>query len=295
MRRGWRAPLVAAVAVAAAAFAGGALATAAAGAGAPTKTLTVNITSGPEGTVSTPDVSFAFSVEGTEAPGTDFSCALDSPLALKSCTSPISLGPLPSGSHTFYAEATNAAANAYSALASRTFTVAAAHGGGGSGGGNSGNSNGGNGTGTTAPPQRLQPTVASLAQSATRWREGSALARLSRAGAGAAASPRGTTFSFTLNETASVRLAFTQALAGRSVGGRCVAPTRANTARRACTRNVAAGTLTLAGHAGSDRVRFQGRLSASRRLKPGRYTVALSASAGGLTSTPRSLTFTTVA
>ena len=52
--------------------------------------------------------------------------------------------------------------------------------------------------------------------------------------------------------------------------------------------------LTLAGHAGTDRVRFEGRYSAAKKLKPGRYTLQLTASANGLSSTPRSLTFTIV-
>ncbi len=260
----------------------------------PTKTLTVKITSGPEGTVNTPDVSFSFSVEGTEEAGTYFHCGLDT-LALKDCPSPFTAGPLSPGPHTLYVEATNEAANAYSAILSRTFTVGASTGGSGgatSGGGTStgGGSSGGTGGGS---PKRapVAPTVSALTQSSARWREGSAPARISRAAAGA---PRGTTFSFALNEAAAAHLSFTQAISGRSVGGRCVAQTRANRSRRACRRTIVAGALTLQGHAGSDRVRFEGRLSAAKRLKPGRYTLILSATAGGLTSAPRSLTFTIV-
>jgi len=250
----------------------------------PPPTLTVKITSGPEGTVSTPDVSFSFSVEGAEEPGTIFRCALDKALALAPCTSPFTAGPLAPGPHTFYVEATDKAG--YSPLVSRTFTVAAPTGG---NGGSGGNSTGG-GVGTSAPAP-LAPTVSSLTQSAAKWRAGSALARISRA---LAKPPRGTTFSFTLNEAATTHLSFTRATDGRSVGGRCVAQTKRNRGKRACRRTITAGALTLQGHAGSDRVRFEGRVSATGRLTPGRYTLTLSATAGGLTSAPRSLTFTIV-
>jgi hypothetical protein len=133
--------------------------------------------------------------------------------------------------------------------------------------------------------------VSSLVQSTSRWRAGSALARISRAGA---KPPKGTTFSFTLNEAATAHLSFTQTRSGRSVGGRCVAQTRHNRDRRACRRTITAGTVTLTAPAGSDHVRFEGRVSAARRLTPGRYTLVLTATAGGLTSVARSLTFAIV-
>jgi hypothetical protein len=253
----------------------------------PAKTLTVKITAGPEGTVSTPDVSFSFIVEGAEESGTLFHCAVEDPLLLEACSSPFALGPLMPGSHTFYVEATNRAANAYSPFASRTFTVAAPA---GPGAGSSGASPPSGGA-TTAPAP-LTPVVSSLAQSVSRWRAGSALARISRAGA---KPPRGTTFSFALSEAATVHLSFTQALSGRSIAGRCVALTKRNSARHACRRTIAAGALALAAHARSNHVRFEGRLSATRKLQPGHYTLVLTATAAGLTSVARSLSFTILA
>jgi hypothetical protein len=251
----------------------------------PTKTLTVKITSGPEGAVSTPDVSFGFVVEGAEQSGTLFHCALDIPIALKECSSPFALGPLTPGLHTFYVEATNRAANAYSPLASRTFIVATP-----AGAGSSGATPPSGGASTTPAP--LTPVVSSLTQSASRWRESGALAHTGRGGAKML---KGTTFGFTLNEAATAHLSFTQALGGRSVAGRCVAQTKHNRARRACRRTVTVGTLGLAAHMGSDHVRFAGRLSARRELQPGHYTLALTATAAGLTSVARSLSFTIVA
>ena len=137
----------------------------------------------------------------------------------------------------------------------------------------------------------MRPVVSSLAQSASRWREGSALARISRTGK---TPPRGTTFSFALNEAATLKLSFTQPAAGRTVNAKCVAQTRRNHSKHACKRTLTVGSFTLRGHIGVDRVRFEGRLSPAKKLKPGRYTLLLSASADGLSSTPRPLTFTIV-
>ena len=279
MPRGLRGLWVTAVALLASGCAT-AVAGAATASGAPTRTLTVKITSGPQGTVATPTVSFSFIVEGTTQPGTIVHCG-ETLLALKECSSPYVLGPLAPGLHRFYAEATNKTANAYSPLTSCSFMVGAVAGPGGLGTGCE--------TGGVAP-SAVTPLVTSLTQSAAKWREGSALARLSRA----TAPPRGTTFGFTLNEAAVAHLTFTQVLSGRTVAGRCVAQTAHNRAKRSCRRTRLAGTLALAAPAGADHLRFEGRLSAARKLQPGRYTAALSASAAGLTSTPRSLTFTIV-
>jgi hypothetical protein len=77
------------------------------------------------------------------------------------------------------------------------------------------------------------------------------------------------------------------------VGHRCVARSRRNAGHRACRLTVTAGTLTFAGHPGSNKVLFQGRLS-SRRLVPGRYTLVITASDTAGRSTPVQLTFTIV-
>ena len=142
--------------------------------------------------------------------------------------------------------------------------------------------------------QKLRPVLGAIALSHSTWRAGSRLALL--ASALAARRPAvGTTFTFTLSTSARLNLGFRRLLPGRSVGGRCVAPTGANKRRRACTRKLPAGSLTLAGHAGTDRVAFQGRLSASRRLRVGRYELALSASNEAGASAVRRASFTIVA
>jgi len=105
------------------------------------------------------------------------------------------------------------------------------------------------------------------------WREGTAQAGFARRHRGL---PIGTTFSLTVDEQASMRLAFTQ-----QVGGR----------RRAITR----GVISFTGHAGTNRLFFAGRISRSKMLPPGRYTLVITArSAVGGHSSSKRLSFTIV-
>jgi hypothetical protein len=141
--------------------------------------------------------------------------------------------------------------------------------------------------GICAPPRR--PTVTNVSESHRVWRRGNRLARISRK------APIGTTFSFNLNQQAAVSFTFTQQVSGRKLGGRCVAPTKANRAKHACRRVLTRGTLSFAGHAGANRVAFQGRLSRSKKLPPGTYTLVIVATNGpGRRSPPKQLTFTIV-
>jgi len=147
-------------------------------------------------------------------------------------------------------------------------------------------------TGTGAPAlQPVKPTVTGFSESASTWRRGRSLPHISSAGG----APVGTTFSFSLNEPASVNLTFTQRVAGRRVSGRCVAPGHRNGSRPRCKRTVTVGSFAVPGHAGLDKVSFQGRLSGTKRLKPGSYLVSLTARAGhGPKVFSRSLSFTII-
>lgn len=136
---------------------------------------------------------------------------------------------------------------------------------------------------TTAAPA---PAISALTQSHRRWRRGRALARIS------ARAPLGTTFSFALNTPASVTFTFTSQAPGRSVAGRCVGETRANRGRPRCSRTVPRGLVVLAGHAGRNSVAFQGRLSRTRTLPAGSYTLVAVASGPGGVSAPARLAFT---
>jgi hypothetical protein len=129
-----------------------------------------------------------------------------------------------------------------------------------------------------------------VSHSHRRWRRRSAPPRV----ASAKGAPVGTTFRFALNESARVRFAFTQKLAGRRVGGHCVALTAKNKSKPRCSRIITIGTLRFTAGAGAHSVRFQGRVSKRRQLPLGRYTLIITASnTAGEKATAR-LTFTIV-
>jgi len=117
------------------------------------------------------------------------------------------------------------------------------------------------------------PVLAGARLSPRRWRDGTALATISRG-----AAHRGTTLSFSLNVAASVQLAFSERVVKRH-------------RRRAATRWVSRGAVVLEAHAGADRVVFDGRLAPSRRLAPGAYRVRLLATDAGGSSKPVTLSF----
>ena len=143
----------------------------------------------------------------------------------------------------------------------------------------------------TTPTPPPPPTVANVAQSNPTWSEGNKLASFSRN----KRPPIGTTFSFALNEQARVSFAFTQQIGGRKVEGKCVAQTDKNRHNPVCKRTVTRGTLSFTGHSGVNKVVFQGRISRSKKLELGRYTLLIIATtATGQRSQPRSLSFTIV-
>jgi uncharacterized repeat protein (TIGR01451 family) len=111
----------------------------------------------------------------------------------------------------------------------------------------------------------LKPTLTHVSQSHKTWSEGSKLAHLA-AKHKTKAPPVGTTFSFALNEAAKVTFAFEQGHKTR-------------------------GTLSFNAKAGKRKLSFDGKLSRSKKLKPGSYTVVLTAKATGLTSKTSKLSF----
>jgi uncharacterized repeat protein (TIGR01451 family) len=141
-------------------------------------------------------------------------------------------------------------------------------------------------TKTTAPVR-----ITNATQSHKRWREPRhpKLATLTMKQL-----PVGTTFRFTLGGPASVRFDFTQTVTGRRMRGKCVSRTNTNKHKSKCTRTVTRGSLRFGGHGGLNTVRFQGRVSASKKLKPGAYTLTITATTPGVGSTAKRLTFTIV-
>jgi hypothetical protein len=155
----------------------------------------------------------------------------------------------------------------------------------------SGGGGGSNGGGGANGGGALAPVLAAALELNKVWTEGNKLPHISRK----RRHPVGTVFSFTLNETASVRFSFLLAASGRKVGKRCVAPNKRNRRKHRCTRLVSAGSLTFTGHAGLNKVFFQGRLSRTKRLRLGSYTLILMATnAAGKNSRPQTLRFTIV-
>lgn len=142
--------------------------------------------------------------------------------------------------------------------------------------------------GSGPPPPPPLPVLGGFHQSHASWREGSALAAIARA----RRTPLGTAFAFTLNTPANVTLSFARLLSGRMLHGRCSASSSGDRAHRRCNLAVAAGSLTFAAAAGSSHISFQGRVSRSRRLAPGRYLVTLVASNTRGSSRARVLAFT---
>jgi len=144
----------------------------------------------------------------------------------------------------------------------------------------------------TATLTSVVPTITAAHESASVWREGSKLAQISKS---KKKPPVGTTFSFVLNEQATVRFSFTQRSSGRNIGHKCVAKTPKNTKRKACTRTVMVGTLPFTGHTGTNKVVFQGHISRSKALNLGAYAVTITATdSAGARSAPKSLSFTIV-
>ncbi len=124
------------------------------------------------------------------------------------------------------------------------------------------------------------PVVSSIKVSKKRWRLGKGLASISLL-------PVGTAIAFNLSEAAQANVSFQRGRPGKRVGKSCAKPTPANSKGKACTRFVGAGSLApLAAKAGGNSVRFQGRLSRTRSLAPGRYRVRVGARDAAGNSTP---------
>jgi hypothetical protein len=96
----------------------------------------------------------------------------------------------------------------------------------------------------------------------------------------------GTTLSMDLSAAATVRAVISRKARGRNVNGRCKA--KAKTGKR-CTLMATAGRQSFRGAEGTNRFKL-----VTRRLKPGSYTLTLTAVAAGETSEAVTLRFTIV-
>ena len=105
---------------------------------------------------------------------------------------------------------------------------------------------------------------------------------------------KGTMFTYTLSEAATVRVVIAQRRPGRRQGSGCVAPRPSLRRKARCIRFVPRGTLTRISKAGANRVGFSGRIG-SRALGSGTYTATITATdAAKNTSKPKTISFAIV-
>lgn len=148
-------------------------------------------------------------------------------------------------------------------------------------------------TGRLPPPVvASRPTISSLRETNARFAAARASTPLDARTARTRA-PRGTVFSFQLDQPATVKIAIQTRVRGRRAGRGCVRPSRKLRQKARCTRVVTIATLTRAGHLGSNRVPFTGRLR-ERALTSGHYQARFTAIDAIGASRPRTLTFTVV-
>ncbi len=102
----------------------------------------------------------------------------------------------------------------------------------------------------------------------------------------------GVMFAIGLARAATVRLEITHPALGRMVAGACVAQTADNARKPRCTRVATVGTVRIHGHAGINRITFDGRTSNIPKLSPGHYRVTITLTdAAAHNSQPRSASF----
>jgi hypothetical protein len=102
---------------------------------------------------------------------------------------------------------------------------------------------------------------------------------------------RGTTFSFALDQPATIRVKIQRKSSGRRVHGVC--KPRRRTGPR-CTRYTTLATLTRSAHAGTNKLPFSGRIRRTA-LPPGRYRAVFVATDAAGSSKPQALRFRVVA
>jgi len=154
-------------------------------------------------------------------------------------------------------------------------------GGSGSGGSSGGGGSGGSGGSTTS----AGPTLSGVSLSEATIRRADFLPKLNPTGRA-----KGTVISATVSSAAQLTLTFTQPAPGRMANGHCTAPSKHNHRGKHCTRHLNKGSVTFQAPAGANRISFGGRLSATKKLKPGTYAVTITATANGATGAASNVT-----
>jgi hypothetical protein len=148
---------------------------------------------------------------------------------------------------------------------------------------------------STGPPPTYGstgPKVTDLELSPSTFRRGKHMATIAKSGTKKKA-PTATTVSFDLSEAATVTLGFEPSRPGVTVGKRCVVKSRRNSKGKRCSLWMPAhGNVIRAGHAGLDKIHFEGILDADKPLPAGTYRLSLKASdQAGSATAPQHPTF----
>jgi hypothetical protein len=153
-----------------------------------------------------------------------------------------------------------------------------------------GSATGADGTFTTAanPPSPKAPKLTGLAETHKIFAVAAGVTSLT--GTTARKHPKGTVFSFVLDQAATITVKIMVGKSGRFAGGKCQAASRKLRKRPRCTRYVLLTTLTRSGHAGTNSMPFTGRVP-GRKLSPGSYHALFTAANTAGSSTPQSIGF----
>jgi hypothetical protein len=142
-------------------------------------------------------------------------------------------------------------------------------------------------------PATTIPILSGLAETNRAFAVASASTPLS-ARASRRRARRGTTFSFTLDQAATVTVEIQRAHPGRRLGHRCVPNRKGLRHKPKCVLRRTVATLTRSGLSGANRLPFSGRIRA-KALKPGHYRALFSAADAAGASPARAIGFTILA
>jgi uncharacterized delta-60 repeat protein len=147
---------------------------------------------------------------------------------------------------------------------------------------------------STPPPATAptKPTISALSESNSTFRVGGSSTPLTGQ-ASARRHKRGTTFSFRLDQAATVKIVIQTKARGRRVGRSCRANGHKLRHKPRCTKTITLATLVRSAHAGLNKVSFSGRIR-GKALKPGRYQATFTAVDSAGASPSRTLSFTIV-
>ena len=145
--------------------------------------------------------------------------------------------------------------------------------------------------GCTPPPVATVARITSLSETNSTFAAASASTPLT--GQTARRHQRGTTFSFSLDQPATVTVTIQRTTAGRLVGRACKPATRARPHKPKCTLYTAVATLTRTGHGGLNKLPFTGRIS-NKVLSASRYQAGFTATDSVGTSKALTIAFSIV-